>query len=85
MMATRLCPSATYHKKAERPGWTPTVESMAGRSVENKMLWTITVVLVILWLIGFIGFPTLGSWIHILLVLAVIVLIFNLLSGRRAL
>ena len=50
-----------------------------------EMLWTITVVLVILWLIGFIGFPTLGAWIHILLVLAVIVLIFNLLSGRRAL
>ncbi len=50
-----------------------------------EMLWTITVVLVVLWLIGFIGFPTLGAWIHILLVLAVIVLIFNLLSGRRAL
>jgi hypothetical protein len=46
------------------------------------MLWTIIVVLVILWLLGFslhIG----GSLIHILLVLAVIVLIFNLLSGRR--
>jgi uncharacterized membrane protein len=52
---------------------------------EIHMLWTITIVLVILWLIGFIGFPTLGAWIHILLVLAVIVLIFNLLSGRRAL
>jgi hypothetical protein len=49
------------------------------------MLWTITIVLVILWLIGFIGFPVLGSWIHLLLVLAIIVLIFNLLSGRRAL
>lgn len=49
------------------------------------MLWTITVVLVILWLFGFIGGYTLGGWIHILLVLAVIVLIFNLLSGRRAL
>ncbi len=49
------------------------------------MLWTITIVLVILWLFGFIGGYTLGGWIHILLVLAVIVLIFNLLSGRRAL
>jgi hypothetical protein len=47
------------------------------------MLWTITVVLFILWLVGFIGFPTLGSWVHILIVLAVISLIFNLLSGRR--
>jgi len=48
------------------------------------MLWTITVILVVLWLIGFIGFPTLGGWIHILLVLALISLIFNLFSGRRA-
>ena len=46
------------------------------------MIWTIIVVLFILWLLGFslhIG----GGLIHILLVLAVIVLIFNLLSGRR--
>jgi hypothetical protein len=48
------------------------------------MLWTIIVILFILWLLGFslhIG----GGLIHILLVIAVIVLIFNLLSGRRAL
>ena len=49
------------------------------------MLWTITVVLVILWLVGLVGFPTLGSWIHILLVLALISLVFNLFAGRRAL
>ncbi len=47
------------------------------------MLWTITIVLVVLWLIGWLALPTLGAWVHILLVLAVIVLIFNLLSGRR--
>jgi hypothetical protein len=48
------------------------------------MLWTIFVVLVILWLLGFtlhIG----GSLIHILIVIAVVVLIFNLISGRRSL
>ena len=49
------------------------------------MLWTITIVLFILWLLGVVGSYTMGGWIHILLVLAVIVLIFNLLSGRRAL
>jgi hypothetical protein len=49
------------------------------------MLWTITVILVLLWLVGFIGFPALGMWVHILLLLALISLIFNLLSGRRAL
>ena len=49
------------------------------------MLWTITIILLVLWLVGFIGFHAVGAWIHILLVLAIIVLIFNLLSGRRAL
>ncbi len=84
-MATSIRYPATYHMKAVRPAYPPHGRSN-GRALQEKiMLWTITVVLVILWLIGFIGFPTLGSWIHILLVLAIIVLIFNLLSGRRAL
>jgi hypothetical protein len=48
------------------------------------MLWTIFVILVVLWLLGFslhIG----GGLIHILIVIAVVVLIFNLISGRRGL
>jgi hypothetical protein len=49
------------------------------------MLWTITIVLFILWIFGLVSSYTFGGWIHILLVLAIIVLIFNLLSGRRAL
>ena len=49
------------------------------------MLWTITIILFILWVLGLVSSYTLGGWIHILLVFAVIVLIFNLLSGRRAL
>jgi hypothetical protein len=47
------------------------------------MLWTITIILFVLWLVGMVSSYTLGGWIHLLLVLAVIVLIFNLLSGRR--
>jgi len=59
---------------------------MAGRIIRrNDMLWTITIILVVLWLVGLVTSYTLGGWIHILLVLAIIVLIFNLLSGRRAL
>jgi hypothetical protein len=49
------------------------------------MLWTITIILVILWVLGLVSGYTLSGWIHLLLVLALIVLIFNLLSGRRAL
>lgn len=48
------------------------------------MLWTITIILFILWIVGLVSSYTFGGWIHILLVLAIIVLIFNLLSGRRA-
>ena len=47
------------------------------------MLWTIFVVLLILWLLGVVSSYTLGGYIHILLVIAVIVLIFNLITGRR--
>jgi hypothetical protein len=46
------------------------------------MLWTIFVVVLILWLLGF-TFHIAGGFIHLLLVLAVIILIFNLISGRR--
>jgi hypothetical protein len=46
------------------------------------MLWTIFVILVVLWLLGF-SFHIAGGLIHLLLVIAVVVLIFNLLSGRR--
>ncbi len=46
------------------------------------MLWTIIVILLILWLLGF-GFHVAGSLIHLLLVVAVIMLIVNLVTGRR--
>jgi len=48
------------------------------------MLWTIFVILLVLWLIGVVSSYTLGGFIHILLVLAIIALIFQLISGRRS-
>ena len=50
---------------------------------ETFMLWTIFVVLLVLWLLGF-TFHVAGSLIHILLVIALIVLVINLVSGRRS-
>jgi hypothetical protein len=47
------------------------------------MLWTLFVVLLVLWVLGVVSSYTLGGFIHILLVLAVIALAFQLLSGRR--
>ena len=47
------------------------------------MLWTIAVLLLILWLLGMVSSYTLGGFIHILLVVAVVILVINLVSGRR--
>ena len=49
------------------------------------MLWTVFVVLLILWLLGGFIVPFGGNLIHILLVIAVVILIVNLISGRRTL
>jgi hypothetical protein len=49
------------------------------------MLYTLAVVLVILWLLGLVTSYTMGGFIHILLVVAVIMILVNLISGRRTL
>jgi hypothetical protein len=48
------------------------------------MLWTIVVILAVLWLLGMVGSYTFGGLIHILLVLAIVMVVINLLQGRRA-
>jgi len=48
------------------------------------MLWTVFVVLLVLWLLGVVSSYTLGGFIHILLLLALITLVFNLVSGRKS-
>jgi hypothetical protein len=50
-----------------------------------SMLWTIFVILLVLWLLGLVSSYTLGGFIHILLVIAIVVLIIQLISGRRPL
>ena len=49
------------------------------------MLWTIFVILLVLWLLGLVSSYTLGGFIHILLVIAVVILVINLIQGRRSL
>ena len=48
------------------------------------MLWTICVILIVLWLLGMVTSFTMGGLIHILLVIAIIVVLFNVIGGRRA-
>jgi len=47
------------------------------------MLWTICVVLIILWLLGMVTSTTMGGLIHILLVVAIIMVLVNVISGRK--
>jgi hypothetical protein len=55
------------------------------RPEEVSMLWALIVILLVLWLAGFLAFHVAGGLIHLLLVIAVIVLIYQLVTGRRAL
>jgi hypothetical protein len=48
------------------------------------MLWTLAVVLIVLWALGLVSSYTMGGFIHILLVLAVVVVLINLIQGRRS-
>ncbi len=48
------------------------------------MLYTIVLVLVVLWLLGLLTSFTMGGFIHVLLVIAIVVVLFNVLSGRKA-
>ena len=52
---------------------------------EVKMLETIAVILIILWLLGFVSSYTMGGFIHILLVVAIVVILIRLIQGRRPL
>lgn len=49
------------------------------------MLWTIAVILVVLWLLGFVAFHVAGGLIHLLLLVAIVVIVVQLISGRRRL
>jgi hypothetical protein len=48
------------------------------------MLWTIFVILLVLWLLGLVTSYTLGGFIHVLLVIAIVIALIQIISGRRA-
>jgi hypothetical protein len=64
-------------------GTTVKIEHQPKRRI--TMLWTIAVVLIILWLVGLVSSYTMGGFIHILLVIAVVVVLVNIIRGRRLL
>ena len=52
---------------------------------EDRMLWIIAVVLIVMWLLGMVTSYTMGGFIHILLVVAVVVVLVRIIQGRRVL
>jgi hypothetical protein len=59
--------------------------SRSSQREEVAMLWTIFVILLVLWLLGVVTSYSLGGFIHVLLVIAVILAVMQLIQGRRAL
>jgi len=58
-------------------------EQLNNQGEEQSMLWTIFVILLVLWFLGLVTSYTLGGFVHLLLVLAVVVLVIQLIQGRR--
>ena len=60
-------------------------EGILSSEKESNMLWTICVILLILWLLGLLSGYTMGGVIHILLVIAIVVVVVRLIQGRKIL
>jgi uncharacterized protein DUF5670 len=56
----------------------------AGSSEEELMLWTIAVILLVMWALGMVSSYTMGGFIHLLLVIALAVILINFIQGRTA-
>lgn len=74
-----LCPG--WQKRRER-SWT---SLQPAQLLEVIMLWTIILILLVLWVVGLVSATTMGGLIHLLLLVAVVVLVIQLLQGRRVL
>jgi hypothetical protein len=67
---------------AEKPVWTDSCIAWSLKEHKN-MLWTIFVILLVLWALGLVTSYTMGGFIHILLVVALVVLVIRIIQGRR--
>jgi hypothetical protein len=53
--------------------------------MEDTMLWTISVILLVLWVLGLVSDYTMGGFIHVLLVIAIVVVLVRIIQGRKVL
>jgi uncharacterized protein DUF5670 len=78
----QILPSAGWHERCSIKGAFGSAQDSLKKEI-SIMLWTILVILLVLWLIGLLSHVG-GGLIHLLLVVAVVILIINLVTGRRA-
>jgi hypothetical protein len=78
-----LLPQLSIYDNQPSASTRPTSQESENARRGDEMLWTLFVILLVLWLLGVVSSYTMGGFIHILLVLAVVALIFQLISGRR--
>ena len=77
---------ARWPTNPSRPGLSACLIGKAKYNLERiiDMLYTIAVVLIVLWLVGLVSSYTMGGFIHILLVIAIVSILVNVISGRRS-
>jgi hypothetical protein len=71
-------------RRFSQPSWKLRRPMEPNNEKVNSILYTIAVVLLILWLLGLVTSYTLGGFVHILLVVAIVMVLVNLISGRRS-
>lgn len=88
-MATRVKPRNPKQPKPDHRADLSDRDSVApvcpGRQSKPVMLYTIALVLIILWLLGLVTGSTMGGFVHVLLVIAIVVILLRVISGRKAL
>jgi uncharacterized protein DUF5670 len=58
-------------------------DAESGQTGESTMLYTIAIILIVLWLLGLVSSYTMGGFIHVLLVIAIVIILLQVIQGRR--
>jgi hypothetical protein len=86
MAQTRVNNGRRLFIRHRRPApFAPWTRDEPAHDLERKMLYTLAVILLIAWLLGVVGTYTLGAFVHVLLVVAIVLFVLGLLGGRRSL
>jgi hypothetical protein len=75
--------SSRPHPFGTRAGGSPDLRELPDYSGETRMLMTLAIILIVLWLLGMVTAHTMGGIVHVLLVIAVVIVLVRVIQGRR--